>query len=751
MMKKMKVLLVVATLLLFFCQISCKEIEPPVPVAVAPEKSSPKQEETYRSLLAAVEDAGGAKYIKTHEIDDEVRRGLEAAPPSSFQFPCDVPPNAKLQLVYGIAERDWRKAAADIIFTAHVRGPDGVVKRLFQKVPSDSDVRKKPWLKSNVSLSEYEGQKVDIILQVVSRLINPNISPTPFEGIPVWAQAAVESDDKSPDAGGPNFLWVTIDTLRVDHLSCYGYRRGTTPYIDGLAARGILFEQAIAQSPWTRPSVSSMLYSAYPHQICTHNCFGDRFVIEPELPNIQKVLGDEGYQTVGVVNNVTLAYDYGCGRDFNVYFQVKNDGDIYNEFVKWLKPRKKSAPFFAYLHLLGAHGPYNFVRGVTDNFIDSQQASTIERRFYGRHKLYNVKKKSPEELQGIIDLYDGEILASDNLVEKLITHLETMGLMQNTIVIITSDHGEEFGEHGEWDHGHSLYDELLRVPLILVRPGDNNGRRIKKQVSLIDIAPTIAQLADVTPPDTFVGRSLLGENAKASAPAFSEHMLYGRDKSSVRTPRIKYIFAPEGRSQEIYNLAKDPQEKKNLSSKSKWQNMAYEVLRDFHRLGLGASSETVVTLLFESESPKDWKIGFESDVSATPVLGGSEDKNIVWRQSKDFTKGNLAFQTQSGKSMKLMFTLQNSMKLLKTGISVDGAGLQEKELIVAGLKLGSPLGVLNNLADPNIRESLASPGPPELPQGLDASVRAWISSAESGMKKRDNEEHLKRMKTLGYL
>jgi arylsulfatase A-like enzyme len=337
----------------------------------------------------------------------------------------------------------------------------------------------------------------------------------------------------------PNVLVISIDTLRADHLGCYGHSQ-KTPAIDSLASKGVLFENAISQVPLTLPSHSSIFTGLYPDQHGVRN--NENFVLDQKHTTLAELFRQNGYATGAVVGSFSLDSSFQVDQGFQFYedkIGTTHDPEVDRHVERraesvwklgrsWIESQK--GPWFCFLHFFDPHFPYNPPQRFAQN-------------------------------------YDGEIAYTDKIIEQVLQSVD----YRTTIIVLLSDHGEALGDHGEENHGVFLYDEALKVPLIILAPG-LNPRRVAQQVRLVDVAPTIVELADLTKKASFSGASLvphLNGNGK-ELPAYSEsyytNMLMGwAPLHSIRWNNKKWIDAPKG---EFYDLAKDPKELKNLYSSS---------------------------------------------------------------------------------------------------------------------------------------------------------------------------------------
>jgi arylsulfatase A-like enzyme len=369
----------------------------------------------------------------------------------------------------------------------------------------------------------------------------------------------------------PNVILISIDTLRADHLGCYGYRRPTSPNIDEFARHAVLFEKAIAAAPSTLPSHASMLTSlVVPHHGASYR---RRVALAPQCLTLAEVLHAHGYVTESWNGGVQLDRVWGLDQGFDRYQSIGRSGpggsaDRFHTTVQaaltWLDRRGRGRPFFLFLHTYEVHAPYTPKPEFRDLFGRyptrlGDKVSMADLRRFNRH----VWPLGTGDLEHIVACYDAEIRSMDRAFGRLMDGLRDRGLDAHTLIVFTSDHGEEFGEHGSVGlHAHTLFHELLRVPLVVRRPrGEYGGARVGTQVSGIDVAPTILDAVGIDPPAVFEGRSLLPaiEGTEPLPPLPTLSAMDGLGRLAVRDGRWKLI-SPGG----LYDLSADPGEQHNL-------------------------------------------------------------------------------------------------------------------------------------------------------------------------------------------
>ncbi|MCC6159719.1 MAG: sulfatase [Deltaproteobacteria bacterium] len=714
------------------------------PAPIAPERT------TFTTLAEALEQRGESDRIKLFEIHSEVREAVDASANATLRFFSSVGPDSELRFAHAVADRDWSRATTSVAFAVFVREDDGSMKRIYRSEQRLDHNLQEPWDEARVGLDAYAGRTVEIVLQASLRRESAEVPTTPYEGRPVWSHVRVVTRKPSKEKG-PNVLWITLDTTRADHLSAYGYGRPTSPNIDALAARGTLYEHAFSNAPWTRPSVTSMMMSQYPHKISTKTRFNDNFTVDVQWPSLPSELRRAGYWTSAFINAPTMDFNFGFGRGFNRYEQTGNDTFAVQHFARWIEQRDKSRPYFAYFHLLAAHAVYEHVEGVTAwPYPSPDRARDLGNRFPGANEI-RENPPNAEELAELISLYDGEILAADRRVGEVLEILRRDGELDHTYIVVTADHGEEFGEHGGWEHGHALYDEQIRVPLIIVKPGQTEGRRDARTVALVDVAPTLMRALGFTPPDSFVGRDLFAESGFADRPVLSENILVGPHRSSLRTAEMKYIFPLGDGAEEIFDPRSDPAEKQNLAADNGSLAKARQMHATFYGGLKGDARERVARLRFMGRAPHKWKMIYRADRRCEPVFISAHATELVWKEDEVHQSGTVEFSTTPDKPMEIRLPISDANKAMSIALEVDGRKVNDREIVVAGSGSMEPSRALADLTNREAGQRLSVAVPPETVASMELVVTAAIWDAAVPQQLFDQAALLERLKSLGYI
>jgi len=379
----------------------------------------------------------------------------------------------------------------------------------------------------------------------------------------------------------PNVVLVTIDTLRADHLGCYGYGRPTSPAIDALAAGAERYTRCQATSAWTVPSHASLFTGRFPSQHGAHNVPTPRGEeqrfrgLASGTPTLAEALAAEGYRTAAfVANAVYLAPKLGFGRGFEVYQAERLGADALNEpILRWLEERD-SRPFFLFVNYMDAHRPYaaDPLPGSALPPASREHPGALLDRLC--EAVLGGDRPAPRELtEAVVLQYDTGIAHADRAIGKLLGKLRELGLDDSTLVVVTSDHGESFGEHRLVEHSKDVYQPLLHVPLIVRRPGQGAGRVDERLISLADVP---ALILESMPRDVAarLARDFPGPPG-GREPLAEQHFSQSRDmraawgarfervREAIFAGRYKLIRSSDG-FHELYDLAADPGEQANL-------------------------------------------------------------------------------------------------------------------------------------------------------------------------------------------
>ena len=352
----------------------------------------------------------------------------------------------------------------------------------------------------------------------------------------------------------PNVVFITIDTLRADHLGCYGYKQIQTPNIDALAAESFRFERAFTPVPVTLPSHTAIFTGTYPTFSGMHDFSGNK--LSPKQTTLASVLKQNGYATGAVLGSAVLDSRFGLNQGFDFYYdhfdfnrlqesnleEMERPGNVVADVaLDWLS-KNAQGEFFLWMHLYDPHYPYRPPAPYSEQYKDRP--------------------------------YDGEIAFADAQVGRLIAFLKSKNLYRNTLIVLTGDHGESLGEHGEKTHGFFIYNATLHVPVLIHLPGEMSGKVLGDLTNLADLMPTVLDELQIAAPKEVQGRSLaalLDTKKEDAASLYAETFLprlhfNWSELRSVETEKYHYIEAPKP---ELYDVSADPGETRNLYADKK--------------------------------------------------------------------------------------------------------------------------------------------------------------------------------------
>jgi arylsulfatase A-like enzyme len=519
------------------------------------------------------------KCTKFHVLPREVglsTRDVFVAPPQTvFRIQRKISAGSVLEFGLGILNARTEDLKGAIQFKILASSTSTGLPRVIysRTLPPGILRRDQCWIDSRVDLKDFTDQTIWLTFETAESGVKE--SPSPF--VSAWVNPVII---EKPAAPRLSVILISLDTLRPDHLSCYGYGRPTSPHLDNLAKEGVLFKTAISQAPYTLPSHMSMLTSLYPsfHGV---NFVEDGVALDESVPTLADFFYRQGYRTWAITGGGQMDRSYGFSRGFENYIQyTARTEDLekkVGETIAFLEDHK-DGDVFVFFHVYGTHVPYH-PRSSYNIFVDPDYEGPADGEIATIANLNkNIASIDKNDVEHVIALYDGTIRQTDEAIGRLLDYLKDSGLDQRTLVIVTSDHGEELLEHSKIAvHSHTLFDELLRVPLIFRGPGiPARDSALEEQVQSIDITPTILELARIDPGRAkFQGRSLLSliqgkRKGKAEKYAFSERLPSDDTHwRSVRTPNYKFILlqdVKDGTSMNyfFFDLLKDPGEQKSL-------------------------------------------------------------------------------------------------------------------------------------------------------------------------------------------
>jgi arylsulfatase A-like enzyme len=525
------------------------------------------------------------RWVRPLNIDGLVRTGLFLPTPASWGAEIDAEPGSAIHFFPAIRNLDGTVHRGRVRLRL-VLEHQGVEETLwsFQASP---EALKLDWeqgitvpLPAELSGSakiRFEAEAPDSSKEVVPVYIgDPMLIP---------AQPAKAGTGRFRKPSSPNIVLISIDTLRADALSCLGYSRKTSPWMEQFfGAGGVRFTQASAPCTWTLPSHAGLFLSQF---VSRHGVGTEDARIPASVSTLAEHFADRGYETAAFVDGGFVDANYGFYQGFEQYEQKGGRfAWILPRCEQWLAGRNKEVPLFLFLHTYDVHAPYRAPEPYRHQFLSSNiKAPTEEHLIIPEPPVLQSANRDAESGRPSLDpryapywraLYDAGVLYTDDLLKGFFERLSANGLMDEPLVVLISDHGESFYEHRSWAHGWNVYEELVHVPILIRFPGKKYAGVIRgERVSLIDVAPTLYDFLGWKAPEEWQGRSLLplirGESqteprrvfTELTRPPFVFSAVYLQNRKFIETRRE--IRKNPGNQKEIYNLEADPGETCNLA------------------------------------------------------------------------------------------------------------------------------------------------------------------------------------------
>jgi len=532
--------------------------------------------------------AGGNPLLlkKKMHVGPAEDNALFAPPKTTLRFNVRIPKESFLEFYYGLywgtdpARKTGATRQTEFSVRVRSRKENGVI---FHKGLTLTSERNMAFNHRMINLSHLAGQEV--VLEFTTR-------GTP-DTLALWYNPIIFRSRKD----ARNVILISLDTLRADHLGCYGYGRQTSPNMDKLAAESVLFKNTFATAPWTLPSHVSLLTGL---DDINHQVYSGADKMDPGIPTLADYLRRAGFLTAAFTGGGFVSGMYGLSKGFDSFRVVGRiavgtpAAALARTALPWIRENRDKA-FFLFLHTYQIHQPYQAPAPYSTMFLDPD--AQFDHVDLSQLRLNHENRFMPESdalRRNFIGLYDAEIRFTDEvLIGALVADLKKLGLFDRTMIGVTADHGEEFYEHTAWTHSHALYDETIKVPLLVKFPGSRNGgMKVERYARLTDIMPTILEEMGFDPDALAVdGRSLI-ELTAGKAGNLPERMFrcelaenivrnriparravsqgtYKIVRNDPFSPNQLAFFTAPPPSQdklEIYDLAADPGERTNLAA-----------------------------------------------------------------------------------------------------------------------------------------------------------------------------------------
>ncbi len=518
----------------------------------------------------------------------EYRDAMLLPPPRRLALSVRLPPAAtrpQLHFHYGMLPESHGLDGDGAVLRVGFRADDAAAEEPIGSVRFDpkNDPQHRDWLTASMDLTTVAGEdgqrgvlsfwaediedsETDVLDAVL--LSTPRIAPAEQTG------------------SGLNVLLIGVDTLRADRMSAFGYERDTTPHLRVLAERATLFPHTLCQAPWTLPSFSTIFTSMYPSAHGAGRGGHDEWTpIDPTTTALAEILSRAGYVTQGVTANHLISPSYGLDQGFGAYripegWSMESAAGDKQHVIALLR-EFRSTPFFLFWHIMDPHLPYT----TEDGFREEFTAADYEGRFKGSRgyqvpfqvldprpgrRWYTHEGPPPapalaeDDERFVHDYYDAEIAETDAAIGAVLTALDELGLAERTIIALVADHGEGLGEHKHYHHGYTLFEDQVRIPMLVAVPGQSR-RVIERPVGAIDLAPTLLGALGLPIPSTFEGVDRLAADAPEDDPVLMEYPTYdsSAQKAYVRGS-LKYLHDPVFHTEALFDVAADPLETQDV-------------------------------------------------------------------------------------------------------------------------------------------------------------------------------------------
>ena len=523
----------------------------------------------------------GREWIADIRLEGEARRALTPPFPAQIRFPVKVPEGSVLETSIAIVTpKVVERGRVAFIIEAELAGQTVELHRSEVRAPQANR-----WHNVRADLTAFSGKTISLTLKTRPALGHENI---PWAGriLTAWGEPTLSTRPTRPLGASepPSFVFMLIDTLRVDYLGPYGFEGEISPAIDRLAMESLVFEKCFSNAPWTKPAIATLFTSLYPdvHGVTDigrpswSGSADEAEVLSGEALTLAELLRDNGYQTAAFVANPWISPRHGFSQGFQQFEQHERTEELLEAAEEWLEGSSDD-PFFLYLHFMDVHGPYNAPRKDFEALAGS--SSLGERRVlseedYGGIPPYLTKTAWASDAERLSltawrAKYAAGVRAFDRRVRPFLDALRDSGTLDRTYLFLTSDHGEELMDHGRWDHGYNLFEHQLHVPLLIRKPlAEDAGRKVTELVSLIDLAPTILSLARIQLPDVQgrdLSRLLRNAQSPSSVAVFAGGVKNKPGLHAARTERHKIIWDIETDERRVYDLVADFQERNDLA------------------------------------------------------------------------------------------------------------------------------------------------------------------------------------------
>jgi arylsulfatase A-like enzyme len=489
----------------------------------------------------------------------ESRKGFMIGDHRNISFDVFLPPGGSVKFSYGFGQV-LSKFSSEAVLTVKVESDDIETELETLVINTTQEDLIDHWTEVSIPIHPDVGGYKRLVFSLSG--IQGNVPARAF----FLANPAVVKPGMGKER--KRVFLISIDTLRADHLTSYGYERKTSPNIETFANEAVIFERCVSVCPWTFPAYASMYTGRYPS--ITGATTNVRYLHEDET-TLAEIISGIDMPTFYIHNTPWVGREFGLSSGFDIVFDLRNEyADVsFDHARKWLKSHADE-DIFVVIHLYDTHLPFKPRDEHYGVFVDETYDGPFKREVLSADAVLGTGREYPDEVkEHVAALYDECLYGCDRDVGAFFDFLKQEELYEDSLIIINSDHGEEFWDHGGFAHGHQLYDELLHVPMIVRGPGFEKGSRIAGMCSNMDTFPTILEWLDLTVPSNVNALSLFdlmeGEVQPDTRKLLSEQLYHGVEQKGVSTDRYRYIFHTLDSSEELYDLTDDTGMKSDVS------------------------------------------------------------------------------------------------------------------------------------------------------------------------------------------
>jgi len=664
----------------------------------------------------------------------EHRMGLMRDWSTPLSFDVELPPNPAISFEWtvdeGIDEAEFRKL--NIILTVSQADVD---EQYIVSMPEPGTNPGMDWIPVSFTLDKFAPGPARITFDVDGLSIDDAMANFQIANPRIFSRERREFR---------RVILMGVDTLRADHLSCYGYDRLTSPTVDGLSDNGTRYSYCISTSPWTYPSFSSMFTGRYPSKCgATTNV---RFLPEEET-TIAEILSSEGFSTLMVTNHVWAGPPVNIHQGFDtaIRFPLERAEVGFKSAREWLQSHADEDTF-VFLQFMDSHVPYHPPKPY-DTIFDPGYAGRYERIFNDVEAVRNGDVTlTPDEIKHLEALYDGEIAYFDEQLNRFLEFIEEEG-MDNTLIILTSDHGEEFYEHGGFEHGHTLYDELLHVPLIINGPDIPRGKTDDRLASTMDIFPTVLDYFNIPIPENIYGKSLLQPLPDDNRMLIAEQLRYGEELKGITTTEYRYIYHTVTEDEELYELAVDAGMNASVAADKRATARSFRAF--ISNYAVSASSPWFIN--FQRAGPMVVSVTYSGSITCPGGFAKVEsrrmdDSDIIVSSGEEI---EFSLMVEPGSEKEISFYANDDTSDISFEIFRDG-GSSEPDYFYIGPML-SP--VSENIFMLNIADERFNLGQPVLRRENHDGVFIWANPSRyrAQLMPELTDEMREQLQSIGYL